>query len=54
MTLVSFLACSPQDDETKHDQALQFVIDAHGVDPQAEAEAQKIRGVVRRPSSPDT
>ena len=34
---------SNMNDEEKHDEALQFVIDAHGVDSQAEAEAQKIR-----------
>lgn len=34
---------SNQSDEDKHDRALQFVVDAHGVDERAEREAERIR-----------
>ena len=30
-------------DEDKHDRALQYIVDVHGTDPRAEAEAQRIR-----------
>ena len=34
---------SNMQDEDKHDRALQFIVDAHGVDERAEREAQRIR-----------
>ena len=40
-------------DEDKHDRALQFIVDVHGVDVRAEAEAQSIREAwLRNPSHP--
>ncbi len=44
---------SNQNDEEKHDRALQFVVDAHGVDERAEREAQRIREAwLSNPSHP--
>ena len=44
---------SNQNDEDKHDRALQFIVDAHGVDERAEAEAERIRSAwLRDPSHP--
>jgi hypothetical protein len=34
---------SNMNDEDKHDRALQFIVDAHGTDPKAEREAERIR-----------
>ena len=44
---------SNQNDEEKHDRALQFVVDAHGTDERAEREAQRIREAwLSNPSHP--
>jgi len=44
---------SNQADETKHDRALQFIVDAHGVNEAAEREAQAIRKAwLSNPSHP--
>jgi len=44
---------SNQQDEDKHDRALQFIVDVHGVDERAEREAQRIRSAwLSDPSHP--
>lgn len=44
---------SNQSDEDKHDRALQFIVDVHGVDERAELEAARIREAwLRDPSHP--
>ena len=44
---------SNQNDEEKHDRALQYVVDAHGIDERAEREAQRIREAwLSNPSHP--
>ena len=44
---------SNQADEDKHDRALQFIVDAHGVDERAEREAERIRSAwLSDPSHP--
>ena len=44
---------SNQADEDKHDRALQFIVDVHGVDERAEREAQRIRSAwLSDPSHP--